>query len=499
MAFFSHRMIGGLFAAAAIAAASQQASAVAMSVNVARQGTATQNSTLANSANPTAFKAIDGGLGTSFNGDATTTHTNGEANSFWQVNLGSTKELTSVELYNRGDCCPERLGNFRLSVLDAGMTEVFGMNVAGSVPSTSQVFALPSGVSGQFVKVQLNGLNNGGNGVLSLREVVIMGEANVVNSSNLARLYGTAKQSSTVSDPGAPGAHRAIDGNTSGVFTSVEATQTVTQTNNVVGSSWEVDLNSAFHIDNVVLFNRSTNTTRLSNFTLNVFDDNHNLVTSVNNPGAIGATGYLAIAPGTVGRFVEIKLNGPGASGENILALAEVQVFGGGLQNIARNPGALATQSSTRVGGGGNAAGFAVDGITNGIFNDGSVTHTNTETDPFWSLVFGDDYDVNEIVLFNRTDCCTERLSGAQIRLFDVAGQQVFLHTLGSTTGQSMLRIAAGDLRAASLQILLPGANRVLSLAEVQVFGQLSIPEPATLSAMLMGLGGLALRRRRAA
>ena len=492
---FAKRLIHVSFLAAiAMALTSQSASAVVMSVNVARTGTASHP------VGGTGFggapaRAIDGGLGGSYSVDKTTTHTNNVPNSSWRVDLGADTEIDSIELFNRLDCCGTRLSNFRVSVLDSGLSEVFGQNVAGPV-GASQAFAPPAGTSGRFVQVQLNGLNNEGNGHLSLREVVVLGKADVANSSNLALLYGTADQSSTRNGGGGNAAQFAIDGNTNGSF----GAGSVTHTNNVANSFWEVDLNSTFHIDNVRLFNRTDCCAgRLSNFTISVFDDSHTLVSSVVNPGGVGS-GYFAIDPGTQGRYVRIQFDGNNNDGNGVLSLAEVQIFGGGLQNIARNPNAVASQSSTRVGGGGNVASVAIDGITDGVFfGSNSVTHTLTENNPFWELEFGDEFSVDEIVLFNRTDgCCTGRLSDAEIRLFDGGGNELFLSTLGDTTGQSMFRIDVGGIVAYSMQVLLPGNGRILSLAEVQVFGR-AIPEPATFAVMLMGMGGLAMRRRRAA
>lgn len=475
-----------LLAPAIVAGLAANASALVMNVNLARLGTASQSSEASGGA---PSRAIDGGLGTSYGVDATTSHTDNLANSSWQVNLGTTTNLSSVQLFNRGDCCPGRLGNFTLSVLDSGNNTVFSQIVPGSVGS-SQTFALPN-VVGKTVKVQLNGLNTDGNGVLSLREVVVLGAADVANSSNLARLYGTATQQSTLNNGAIPAAHKAIDGNTDGNFGSASTTHTAG------GSSpfLEVDLNSTFHIDNIRLFNRTDCCgDRLSNYDLQIFDANHNLVSTIVNNGGVGP-GFHAVAPGVQGRYVRVQIDGLnlGATGQDILSLAEIQVFGGGLQNIARNPLAVASQSSTDFGG---VASRAIDGITDGVyFSSNSVTHTLLGANPFWRLDFGNDYNVDEIILFNRLEGIENRLSNAEVRLFDDHGNQMFLHTLGDTTGLGTIRIDVANLRAGSLEVRLPGADRILSLAEVQVYGQLSIPEPASMA--LLGLGALGLMRRR--
>lgn len=479
--------------------------AVTANVNVARSGTASQST---NGAGTTAARGNDGGTGTSFGLDASTTHTNGAAFSSWQIDLGTTTEITQVDLFSRGDCCnPLRLGDFRVDVLDApGGTVVHSQHFAGSVAqNTVQTFAVPD-VMGQVVRVHLvgengganDGLNNAGNGVLSLREVVVKANTDIDNGINLAGAFGTASQSSTLNNGFRPAAQRAIDGNTDGNFNN----GSVTHTNNVANSFLEVDLQSNFHIDNIRLFNRNAGQNRLSNYNIDIFDENHVLVSSIDNPGGPG-TGFHAVDPGTQGRFVRVQLDGVNNDGNGILSLAEIQVFGGALENIARNPNAVATQSSTRGGvnpntaSGGNVAEVAIDGITNpSFFGDNSVTHTNTENNPFWNLDFGGIFRIDELVLFNRAGN-SDRLSGAEVRLL-YGLDEVFMTTLGTSTGIPRFSLDAGNIDATSLRITLPGNNRVLSLAEVQVFGS-AIPEPTTALLGLIGLAGLATRRRRAA
>jgi len=66
--------------------------------------------------------------------------------------------------------------------------------------------------------------------------------------------------------------------------------------------------------------------------------------------------------------------------GDNkILSLAEVEVFDSSIHNIARLPDATASQSSTSSDG---LAERAIDGNT----SEGSVTSTDTESNPFWKL-----------------------------------------------------------------------------------------------------------------
>ncbi|HVK22769.1 MAG TPA: alpha-L-fucosidase, partial [Actinokineospora sp.] len=84
--------------------------------------------------------------------------------------------------------------------------------------------------------------------------------------------------------------------------------------------------------------------------------------------------------------------------------------YDGPRANIAL--GMPATQSST-LAGSGAAASRAVDGNTNGSYTAGSVTHTADaplDTNPWWQVDLGSSQAVGTIKLFNRTDCCADRL-----------------------------------------------------------------------------------------
>ena len=84
---------------------------------------ATQSSTLSNPANPVASKAVDGNTDGSFP-SASTTHTNQEQSPWWKVDLGKEYQITAITLWNRVDCCGERLNNFQIILSDDGVTAV---------------------------------------------------------------------------------------------------------------------------------------------------------------------------------------------------------------------------------------------------------------------------------------------------------------------------------------------------------------------------------------
>ena len=77
--------------------------------------------------------------------------------------------------------------------------------------------------------------------------------------------------------------------------------------------------------------------------------------------------------------------------------------------------GKPATQSSTANGG---LASRAVDGNTDGAWSHGSVTHTTENTSqPWWQVDLQSVQEVGTVTLWNRSDCCGDRLNGVELRV----------------------------------------------------------------------------------
>jgi len=66
-----------------------------------------------------------------------------------------------------------------------------------------------------------------------------------------------------------------------------------------------------------------------------------------------------------------------------------------------------ATESSS---GFGSHASAAVDGNTDGRFAEASTTHTQLQPAPWWEVDLGTTTEVDSVEVWNRTDCCSERL-----------------------------------------------------------------------------------------
>jgi lysophospholipase L1-like esterase len=93
------------------------------------------------------------------------------------------------------------------------------------------------------------------------------------------------------------------------------------------------------------------------------------------------------------------------AVGPGVPALHNFAVALAGEPNLAR--GRIATQSSDAFDAG---AARAVDGDPNGSWFNNSVTHTDQGDHPWWQVDLGGAAKVNTINVWNRTDCCAERL-----------------------------------------------------------------------------------------
>lgn len=139
--------------------------------------------------------------------------------------------------------------------------------------------------------------------------------------------------------------------------------------------------------------------------------------------------------------------------------------------------GKPATQSSTAYNG---VAARAVDGRTDGSFGAGSVTHTAEDgtAEPWWQVDLGTSVAVDEIAVWNRTDCCASRLSDYYVLTSDrpftsaslaetLARPDVRAYHQPATAG-TPTRVAVGA-PARYVRVQTRG-TAPLSIAEVQVF-----------------------------
>jgi len=99
-------------------------------------------------------RAVDGNTNASWGGNSVT-HTRTENKPWWQVDLQDNFAIDVVKVYNRQDCCSERLNNFDLFIIKNGKVE-WTYNHQGKAEKIT-VITVPGNVMGDKIKVQLRG------------------------------------------------------------------------------------------------------------------------------------------------------------------------------------------------------------------------------------------------------------------------------------------------------------------------------------------------------
>ncbi|KAI8514163.1 hypothetical protein Bbelb_084870 [Branchiostoma belcheri] len=115
----------------------------------------------------------------------------------------------------------------------------------------------------------------------------------------------------------------------------------------------------------------------------------------------------------------------------------------------------------------------AVDGNTASDYHDGSCTHTTEEDNPSWWVDLGQPYAIGRVTIFNRMDCCPERLNPFNIHIGD--SDQVRENPRCGDDHQLYVKwpsisVSCQGMKGRYVGVRLPGCRRVLSLCEVQVF-----------------------------
>tara|TARA_R100000306_G_scaffold889_2_gene2386 strand:+ start:37315 stop:39309 length:1995 start_codon:yes stop_codon:yes gene_type:complete len=286
--------------------------------------------------------------------------------------------------------------------------------------------------------------------------------------SNIA-LYKPTKQSSVFE---VSSANRAVDGNKDGNWHN----RSVTATHGTNNPWWEVDLLGIYKISSITIYNRTDCCPeRLNNFTIRVSNQplkGRNGGQVFNNDRST-FNGNKTFTGNVEGRYISIQLEGNG-----ILSLAEVEVKGEPVSITIDKDTNLALGKSTRQ----SSVDFfspsskANDGDTEGNWNLGSVMHTKNESKPFWEVDLGKNFLVNEVKVFNRTDCCQERLDNYNIYVTDkpvddIRGRLEEFSWQEGNFLPSTSKSYTGNGFGRYVRIQLNG-NGVLNLAEVQVYGR---------------------------
>ena len=397
-------------------------------VNLALRRPAKQSST---SHGGIASRAVDGNTDGNWRHNSVT-HTSGAG--WWSVELSSKLSIIEdVIIYNRSDCCGDRLNNAEVQILDLNSKVVSSRKIGTAARVNKLEFG---GVIGSKVKLI-------GHTLFSISECVVNGWENP--SSNLA-LGRPATQSST-SHGGI--ASRAVDGNTDGNW----GHNSVTHTSGA--GWWGVVLSSKRTIiKEIIIYNRSDCCgDRLNNAEVQILDLNYKVVASKRI--------------GTAARVNKLEFGGVMGSkvmviGRTVFSIAECVVNGWDNPSSNLALGRPATQSSTSHGG---IASRAVDGNTDGNWGHNSVTHTSGAG--WWGVVLSSKRTIiKEIIIYNRSDCCGDRLNNAEVQILDLNYKVVASKKIG--TAARVNKLEFGGVTGATVKVI---GRTVFSISECVVNG----------------------------
>uniref|UniRef100_A0AAR2JX97 Fucolectin tachylectin-4 pentraxin-1 domain-containing protein n=1 Tax=Pygocentrus nattereri TaxID=42514 RepID=A0AAR2JX97_PYGNA len=118
----------------------------------------------------------------------------------------------------------------------------------------------------------------------------------------------------------------------------------------------------------------------------------------------------------------------------------------------------------------------AIDGNADSHYDHGSCTATELQKNPWWRVDLLDEYTVTSVTITNRADCCPERINGAEIHignsLLDSGNSNPWAGVIPSIpTGNSIAFNFEKGISGRYVNVVIPGANRLLTLCEVEVYG----------------------------
>ena len=120
----------------------------------------------------------------------------------------------------------------------------------------------------------------------------------------------------------------------------------------------------------------------------------------------------------------------------------------------------------------------AVDGDKNGDYWHGwTCTRTMWQYQPWWKVNLRNDFIVDRVVVWNRADCCADRLNDVLVEVgHNDLGRFHTAAACGSRVARPgrMTEVRCGSARGNAVRVSLAGAG-ILTLCEVEVFG---VPVP---------------------
>ncbi|XP_026117591.1 fucolectin-4-like [Carassius auratus] len=129
-----------------------------------------------------------------------------------------------------------------------------------------------------------------------------------------------------------------------------------------------------------------------------------------------------------------------------------------------------AVQSSTYYTWG---ASNAIDGIRYAPVPASTCSHTDIELNPWWRLDLLDSYYISNVTITNRKDCCSERMTGVEIRignsLENNGNNNPRCGVTSSVPAGSSVSFFCDGMEGRYVNMYLPKIQAILTLCEVEV------------------------------
>uniref|UniRef100_A0A8C1E258 Fucolectin tachylectin-4 pentraxin-1 domain-containing protein n=1 Tax=Cyprinus carpio carpio TaxID=630221 RepID=A0A8C1E258_CYPCA len=234
---------------------------------------------------------------------------------------------------------------------------------------------------------------------------------------------------------------------------------------------WKLDLMKTYSVNRVTITNRpdccesriNGAEIRIGKVSSNV---SSNPVCAVVSTIPAGAT-YSYSCHGMEGRYVTVNI--PGTS--RILTLCEVGVYVIFPGNLAT--GRNVTQSSTF---GSWTTQQATDFNPGFIQPSSACSSTNVQTNPWWRVDLRYIYRVSRVIITNRLDCCPEQINGAEIHignsLDNNGNNNPICAVISSIPAGVSSTYICNDMEGRYVNLIIPGDSRILTLCEVEVYGE---------------------------
>ncbi|XP_072032978.1 uncharacterized protein [Amphiura filiformis] len=228
-------------------------------------------------------------------------------------------------------------------------------------------------------------------------------------------LKGKPTQQSSTYDQKMSPSSNAVDGRTKGNY----GAKSCSHTKNDKKAWWKVDMGGNKCVGKVDIFNRvDCCKERLRGAVVRVGnnkDHNKNAKCGIVTDAMIKAKQKISINCDLRGKYISIALER-----QDYLQICEVKAYTGKCGNTGGNTAislkGKKTQQSSVYDKRGTSSN-AVDGETKGNYGEKSCTHTKNDDKAWWKVDMGGNKCVGKVDIFNRVDCCKERLRGAVIRV----------------------------------------------------------------------------------